>query len=492
MAHERDGAPGARGGGTGGGGPPPGVGVAELLLDPAGRLPDGADPAAVLVQWVPDRRMRGEILRAIRWMRAGGLVGGRHWLLPGNPAPGVLVACRPEFDGEGRLAGIQLLRASGRDVAPALSRWLRGTEGLAGRYAGAWRRAETRLRVLFDGSPDMHVLVDGRGRIREVNRAVRETAGWPEEALVGRHLVRFVPAAERPRVLSVVRLLQGTGRISDFETRVRRLDGTELEISASATLVPGEGPGTGGAHVVLRDVTQRNRLQRRIWQADRLAVTGRIAAGVAHEINNPLQAILMHLALLEPGLSRDPSVRQAWHRVRKGVERIRGIVSDLLDLHRGSDGGRSDPADVNRVAFEALELIQVPVRHQGIRLRVSLADDLPPVRIVEQHLYQVLLNLLLNAIGAMPGGGQLALRTRWLAGVREVEIDVADTGPGVPEHLLPHIFEPFHGGEDSPGTGLGLFVTWGLVHRAGGRIQVDSVPGRGTTFRVFVPALEDP
>ncbi len=492
MARELGGAPGARGGGTGGGGSPPGGGAREVLLDAAGRLPGGGDPAGVLVGWVPDRQTRGEILRAIRWMRAGGLVGGRHWLLPGNRAPGVLVACRPEFDGEGRVAGIRLLRASGPELAPALSRWLRGAEGLVGRYAGAWRRAETRLRVLFDGSPDMHVLVDGRGRIREVNRAVRETAGWPEEALLGRHLVRFVPSAERPRVLSVVRLLQGTGRISDFETRVNRLDGSELEISASATLVPGEGRIPGGAHVVLRDVTQRNRLQRRIWQADRLAVTGRIAAGVAHEINNPLQAILMHLALLEPGLSRDPAVRQAWHRIRKGVERIRGIVSDLLDLHRGSEGCRSEPADVNRVAFEALELVQVPIRHQGIRLQVSLADELPPVRIVEQHLYQVLLNLLLNAIGAMPGGGQLALRTRWLAGVREVEIDVADTGPGVPEHLLPHIFEPFHGGDDSPGTGLGLFVTWGLVHRAGGRIQVDSVPGRGTTFRVFLPALEEP
>ncbi len=491
MAGEVGGAPGARGERTGGGVPLPGTAAREVRLDAAGRLPGGADPVAVLVGWVPDRRTRDEILRSIRWMRSGGLAGGRHWFLPGDPAPGILVACRPEFDEKGHLAGMRLLHAAGPEVLPALAGWLRGSEDLVARYARAWRRAETRLKVLFDGSPDLHLLVDRRGRIREVNRAVRETVGWPEEALLGRHPVRFVARGERPRVMSVVRLLQGTGRISDFEVRVRRPDGTELEVSASATLVPGEEGNSRGAHVVLRDVTQRNRLQRRIWQADRLAVTGRIAAGVAHEINNPLQAVLMHLSLLERGLPRDPSTRQAWHRVRKGVERIRGIVSDLLDLHRGSENGRSGPADVNRVAFEALELVQVPVRHQGIRLRVALADDLPPVRISEQHLYQVLLNLLLNAIGAMHEGGQLTLRTRWLAGVREAEIDVADSGPGIPEHLLPHVFEPFHGGEDSAGAGLGLFVTWGLVHRAGGRIHVDSVPGRGTTFRVFLPVVEE-
>lgn len=487
------GEPGSRASARKGGDPaalpvPPGGAVVDVLVDRTGHLPGGEDPAVLLVGWVPDRRTRAEVLDAMRRMRSGDLVGGRHWVLPGPPPGGCLLAVRPEFDAEGNVEGVRLLRASGPDLARALSAWMGGIEAVAVRYARAWRRAEQRVRTLFDGSPDMHVLVDTRGRVREVNRAVREIAGWPREAISGRHVARLVPARERSRLASAIRLVQATGRVTDFETRVLRADGLQLEVSASAVLVRGEDERPEGAHLVLRDVTRRNRLQRRIWQADRLAITGRIAAGVAHEINNPLQAILMHLALLEERLPRDPGVRQAWNRVRNGVERIRGIVSDLLDLHRGGREAEPQPTDVNRVVFEALELVQVPIRHQGIRLQVSLADDLPPVRAVEQHLYQVMLNLLLNAIGAMPGGGTLVLRTRWRPAVREVEIGVSDSGAGIPEDLLPHIFDPFHGGEDSPGTGLGLFVTWGLVRRQGGRIEVDSAPDRGTTFRVFLPA----
>nr|MCU0254878.1 ATP-binding protein [Acidobacteriota bacterium] len=274
------------------------------------------------------------------------------------------------------------------------------------------------------------------------------------------------------------------------ELTVLRRDGTPIETIVNAAAVRDDQGQLVGAHAVLRDITSRLALQRQLHQADRLVATGRLAAGVAHEINNPLQAIMLHLTLVESALPDEFAEREAFERVREGVRRIRQIVAALLDLHRGSDQ-HLQPVDVHAVVDEALGLAQTPLRHGGVRIVRDLATELPHVWAVERHLYQVVLNLVLNALDAMRDGGQLTVRTRFLLAAGEVEIDIGDTGPGIPESLLPQIFDPFFTGGDRSRTGLGLFVTYGLVRQHGGRLQVDSQPGRGSTFRVFFPAMEE-
>jgi PAS domain S-box-containing protein len=351
-------------------------------------------------------------------------------------------------------------------------------------------RSEDKYRELFDASPDLYFVVDARGRIAEVNRTALRATGYRHEELLGRRAPKLVAPEARRRLWAALPGFVETGRVENLELTIRRRDGSPIETIISASAVRDELGHLIGAHAVLRDVTSRLALQRQLLQADRLVATGRLAAGVAHEINNPLQAIMLHLALIEAALPENFAEREAFERVREGVRRIRQIVAALLDLHRGGDQ-LLQPVDVHAVLEEALGLAQTPLRHGNVRVQRDLAPELPRVWAVERHVYQVLLNLILNALDAMRDGGQLTVRTRFLLAAGEIEIDIGDTGPGIAENLLPQIFDPFFTGGDRSRTGLGLFITYGLVRQHGGRLQVDSQPGRGTTFRVFFPALDE-
>jgi PAS domain S-box-containing protein len=351
-------------------------------------------------------------------------------------------------------------------------------------------RSEAKYHELFDAGPDLYLVVDERGRIAEVNRTALRATGYRHEELLGRRAATLVEPGARRRFWAALPAFVESGRVENLELTVLRRDGTSIDAIVNAAAVRDDQGRLVGAHAVLRDITSRLALQRQLHQADRLVATGRLAAGVAHEINNPLQAIMLHLALVEGALPDEFPEREALERVREGVRRIRQIVAALLDLHRGSDQ-HLQPVDVHAVVEEALGLAQTPLRHGGVRIVRELAPDLPRVWAVERHLYQVVLNLVLNALDAMREGGQLTVRTRFLLAAGEIEIDIGDTGPGIPESLLPQIFDPFFTGGDRSRTGLGLFVTYGLVRQHGGRLQVDSQPGRGSTFRIFFPAIEE-
>ncbi|MCU0223707.1 MAG: PAS domain S-box protein [Acidobacteria bacterium] len=351
-------------------------------------------------------------------------------------------------------------------------------------------RSEAKYRELFDASPDLYLVVDARGRIAEVNRTLLRATGYRHEELLGRRAPTLIVAEARRRLWAALPAFVESGRVENLELVIRRRDGSPIDAIVNAAAVRDESGRLVGAHAVIRDITSRLALQRQLHQADRLVATGRLAAGVAHEINNPLQAILLHMALIEAALPEDFAERDAFERVREGVRRIRQIVAALLDLHRGGEQ-QLQSVDVHAVLEEALGLAQTPLRHGGVRVLRELAPELPRVWAVERHVYQVVLNLLLNALDAMRDGGQLTVRTRFLFAAGEIEIDIGDTGPGIPENLLPQIFDPFFTGGDRSRTGLGLFVTYGLVRQHGGRLQVDSQPGRGTTFRVVFPAIDE-
>ncbi len=355
----------------------------------------------------------------------------------------------------------------------------------------ALSRAEALASTVFHSTPDPHFWLDTSGRIRDLNRAVTRLSGWRAEDLKGRRVTRLIAAESRPVWVEAGRRLQQTGRVENVALRVRRADGASLDVAAHAVLIQDAHSSVGDdvcprILVVVRDETARLALQRHLLQADRLAATGRLAAGVAHEINNPLQAILLHMAFVDRQLPSDFAEREAWERISQGVERIRQIVADLLDLHRGSDQTRG-PVDLHRILEEALGLARATIDRHAVRVHREFAAGLPPIVANSKHVYQVVLNLILNALEAMPHGGTLTLRTR-TAAEHEVELDVADTGAGIPEQHLPHIFDPFLSAGTRRGTGLGLFVTYNLVRELGGRIRVDSMPGRGTTFRVTWPS----
>ncbi len=238
--------------------------------------------------------------------------------------------------------------------------------------------------------------------------------------------------------------------------------------------------------------------QRQLVTSEKLAAVGQLTAGVAHEINNPIAVIQGNIEVLADilGAQADP-VREEIRLIRGQVHRIRLIVTKLLQFARPAEfAGYLQQVDASQVVQDSLVL----VGHQMKKANVAVVEDFhatQPLTINPSELQQVLINLMVNALQAMPGGGTLTLSTHdWLedgtsVGVR---IDVADSGAGIAPEVLAHIFNPFFTTKKAEGTGLGLWVSLGLVERYGGRISADSTPGLGATFTVWLlrePEMQD-
>jgi signal transduction histidine kinase len=225
------------------------------------------------------------------------------------------------------------------------------------------------------------------------------------------------------------------------------------------------------------------RSQAQLIHAEKLAATGRLAASIAHEINNPLQAIqnCLHLVLNRP-LTDEKKLRYL-NMAQEEVERLITIVTRTLDFYRPSKG-RPSPTQVNDVVEAVLALAGKRLEHGHVRVQRKLAPDLPQLTVVRDQLTQVFLNLVINAAEAMPEGGELTISSacedNWVC------VGFSDTGPGIPPDEVSKIFEPFYTTK-ATGTGLGLAVSYGIVERQGGRIMVDSQRGQGATLTVRLP-----
>jgi len=232
-----------------------------------------------------------------------------------------------------------------------------------------------------------------------------------------------------------------------------------------------------------RSKQELERSQAQLVHAEKLAATGRLAASIAHEINNPLQAIhnCLHLVLNRP-LTDEKKLRYL-QMAQEEVERLITIVTRTLDFYRPSKGHRA-PTLINNLVESVLALAGKRLEHGRVRVRRKLATDLPQLSVVPDQLTQVFLNLVINAAEAMPEGGELTIATTCQD--NEVWIGFGDTGPGIPPEEAAKIFEPFYTTK-ATGTGLGLAISYGIVERHGGRITVESEPGHGATFTVRLP-----
>ncbi|UJR80890.1 ATP-binding protein [Sandaracinus amylolyticus] len=239
---------------------------------------------------------------------------------------------------------------------------------------------------------------------------------------------------------------------------------------------------------------ENSRLYQRMKERDRLAALGEMAAGLAHEIRNPLGAIKASAQFLAEPAPRDESTRmddgarEFLDIIVEEVDRLNRVVSSFLDYARPSQLGDVAPIDVNATVRRTLQLLG-PQFGPGVESALDLDEQVPPVRIDAERLRQVLINLALNAVQAMEGHGRLEVRTRGVSrgDERGVEIHVADTGPGIPQKVLKNLFVPFVTTKDR-GTGLGLAISQRIASAAGGLIEVRSSPGIGTTFVVRLPA----
>jgi signal transduction histidine kinase len=243
--------------------------------------------------------------------------------------------------------------------------------------------------------------------------------------------------------------------------------------------------------VIARQDEEIKRGQEQLVQQEKMAALGLLAAGVAHEIGNPLTAV-SSIAQLLHHRTTDESVRKQTALILTQIDRISRIVREMTDFARPRP---SEVAltDLNELLRGALQLARYDRRTKEIRVETDLAMDLPSLALVQDQIFQVLFNLILNAIDAMPSGGTLTLRSRAGTADRAVVIEVEDTGTGIPQDHLGRIFEPFFTTKrPGAGTGLGLSLSYGMMQSIGGRIEVRSTEGKGSLFRAVFPERSIP
>ncbi len=270
-----------------------------------------------------------------------------------------------------------------------------------------------------------------------------------------------------------------------------------LEIAVTATEIRDPRGGVVGVVAVLQDIGRLRELERRrveqvLFDSEKLAATGRLAASIAHELNNPLEAIQNSLYVLVERIPDDAPDRPFLEIARKETGRMSRILREMLGFYRPTL--EMAPTDVGALIEDAEALLAKRLRDRRVTLEKRLDQHLPSIRASADQLKQVLLNLFLNAADAMPDGGIVSVTTTLVGGARigipatrSVQIQVRDTGLGIREEDLAHIFEPFFSTKGGRSSGLGLWVSSAIVQAHGGALQVRSVLGRGTTFTIVLP-----
>jgi PAS domain S-box-containing protein len=344
------------------------------------------------------------------------------------------------------------------------------------------------LEDLLENANALIAVVNRERALMVWNRALARLTGKPRGEVLGHELAALVVPVDRGRLAALLDRAFDGEPATGIELRVGLAEGGEARIAANSSPIYGASGDVEGVMLIGQDQTLLRALQERAEQAQRLAETGRLAAAVVHELNNPLTAVTAYSEALVSKLSaagHDPADVEKLRRILEAGQRIQRFSRDLITYARPPHDDL-EPADLTRILEEAAQMCGPAVRAAGARLEQRLSA-VPRIWGVRGSLLQVFVNLITNAAHALEGrGGSIVLE---LAPCRErVEASVRDDGPGMEPEVRRRIFEPFFSTKPAgKGTGLGLSIVQGIVARHGGAITVDTVPGRGTTFTVSFP-----
>jgi two-component system cell cycle sensor histidine kinase/response regulator CckA len=353
----------------------------------------------------------------------------------------------------------------------------------------ALRRSEERYRTILQETVEAYYEVDLTGTMTFCNDAMIEVLGYPREEVIGLNNRAYMDEATGKRVFQSYKRVYETGQpIKAVGFEYARKDGARIAVEMSVSLMRDVDGKPVGFRGMVRDVTDRKRLEEQLLQSQKMEVVGTLAGGVAHDFNNLLQAMLSQAQLLRRLSSDEGRTATVVQELEQQIQRGASLTRQLLLFSR-RETARPERLDLNDAVREATQILLRLVR-ANIALVIELAPSRLPVEADRGQLQQVLMNLTLNASDAIPERGQLVIRTGAF-GRREVWLSVEDSGRGIPEVIRDRIFEPFFTTKDrEKGTGLGLSVVHGIVTRNGGRIEVESTVGRGSTFRVVLPRVE--
>jgi len=346
----------------------------------------------------------------------------------------------------------------------------------------------------FKAASEGLIIVGRRGLILEAHSKAERLFGYSQEELVGQPVELLVPAQLHERHQKHLRDYFSAPRTramgSGLSLAARRKDGSEFPVEIGLTYAPGTSRGDLVVAAVT-DITERLALEREARKAETITSLGTLAAGIAHDLNNPLQVIRSRAELLLESPEGTPAseMREDHATIQRQAQRASRIIEEFLELSRDREKVLA-PIDINGLVERALQLIGEQMRRSGINLDTRLDRSLPEISGDGVALERVLINLLTNAHDAMPQGGNVTIATGLLADEQHWQhLTVADNGPGIHPDNVRKVFDLLYTTK-SGGTGLGLWLSRRIIQEHNGRIDVLSELGKGTTFTIRLPARE--
>jgi len=403
------------------------------------------------------------------------LIEGTKTMARGHLGTRVMVKSRDEV---GELASS--FNAMARELAVRRERLLKTLMALR-RSRKEILRERNFKETIFENVESGILTLDDEGRVTSANgparRILRLAGGVDDRSLP--ELLRDWPE------IAVVLEAEGTGGETKHWSRYIDADREGKTLTFRLTLLPMHLNESGGSGRILtvEDLTERVLMRKQMARMERLASLGRLSAGIAHEVRNPLTGISLLLDELHDRMLSNPGDQKLIFQALQEIERLEALVNELLNF-ASQPRRRLEPGDVGTVLEETLFLVKKQCQKAGIELREDFSGPFPPFPLDRDKLKQAFLNLLTNAMEAMPDGGALTVSGRVVD--NHVLVSVKDSGEGISADQLPLIFEPFYTSKGE-GTGLGLSVTHTIISDHGGRIEVESSPGRGSVFSVWLP-----
>jgi PAS domain S-box-containing protein len=347
-------------------------------------------------------------------------------------------------------------------------------------------RRQALLAAIVESTDDAIVSKDLNGIILTWNDAAARMFGYSAEEIIGKNVRCLIPEELQHEEAAILSKIRAGERISHYETLRIRKNGERFDVSVTISPLIDQEGRIIGASKIARNITERKRLEKQLIQSEKLATTGRMAATVAHEINNPLDSVLnlIYLARKSGSLAE---ARSHLSTAESELERVAQIARQTLGYYR--DDGTPTPVIVEDLIQNVLTIYQGKLTSAGIATECRFEDH-PLLLASKGELMQIFSNIVANAIDAMPLGGVLRVQTRRCLDPDGIEIQLADNGTGIRKEYLAKLFDPFFTTKGNMGTGIGLWVVKQLVEKRGGKVAITSnTESRtsGTTVSIFLP-----
>ncbi len=374
------------------------------------------------------------------------------------------------------------------------------------KHKGLWgklREERNKAQQYLNIAGVIIVAINEKGDVSLINKKGCDVLDYKEDEIIGKNWFDLcVPERfKKERKETFQKVLDGKEEeVEDYENIILTKSGEERIIAWHNTTLTDEKGRTIGTLSSGKDITKRKQTEEELIQSEKLASLGQLAASVVHEVNNPLAGIMVYVKLFlkkyKEGKIQSESTEGQLLKMEKELDRTTRIIRNLLDFARQSEPSMR-PLEINKIIDAALLLVENQINLENISLEKHLDPDLPLVMADFDKIQQVLINIILNAIQAMPDGGNLTITTSAAKGIKiddtpkdTVKIDIRDSGIGIPKENLNKLFNPFFTTkEKGKGVGLGLSVVHGIIGKHKGKIDVESEPDAGTTFTIYLEAM---